>query len=206
VAARGARTGAGVARGARKGGAGRRPRRAGLERPRLVRTLVSTVLLVLTGFAVGLLAGALWEKPGTLLGPFRGDAQLVDLSPLAEPGGDTRAPAGEDPGPVERPLHKAGAGASDLGPVAAPPPPATEGPFVVQVGSFDEPVPAWKLAEQLGEKEYAVYVDEGEAAGKPRWRVRVGPVSDYDQADRLARRLKTQERLPTWIVTDAGRG
>lgn len=198
-----------AARKATRRGVRRPSRRAAARRPRLLPTLLATVLLVLLGFGTGLLAGALWETPATLLGPFRGDAQVVDLSPLEAPQGTSLPAEGEQPGPVERVLQTAGApprGPAGLAPVAAPPPAAPAGPFSIQVGSFEEPVPAWKLAEQLGERDFAVYVDEGEAAGKPRWRVRVGPVPDRDEADRLARRLKRQERLPTWIIAGEERG
>lgn len=183
-----------------------RPRRgrAAERRPHLLRTLLGTAVLVAAGFAVGLFAGALWETPSTLLGPFRGEAEVVDLSPLAEPTGTAQAPEGEAPGPIERALEAQPE--PETPPSVAAGPPLPSGPFAIQVGSFEEPVPAWKLAEELGEKEYEVYVDEGQAAGRPRWRVRVGPVTDRDQADRLARRLKADERLPTWIVVAEKRG
>ena len=86
------------------------------------------------------------------------------------------------------------------------PPPEEAGPFAVQVGSFTEPVPAWQLAERLGEKEFPVYVNEGDAAGRQRWRVRVGPVETRREARRLADRLKSQEGLPTWILPEEGGG
>lgn len=201
--------------------ASKRTRRNGAPRPRLLRTLFSTAVLVVLGFTVGLLAGALLETPSTVLAPFRPGGQEIDLAVLRDPSGDTRPPAAGAEGidlavaegsPTAAPelrVEPAAARPEDLAkrvapaPVAAPPP---AGPFVIQVGSFDEPVPAWKLAERLGEKEYEVYVDEGQAAGKPRWRVRVGPVPDQAEADRLARRLKQNERLPTWIVAQEERG
>jgi len=35
-----------------------------------------------------------------------------------------------------------------------------------------------------------------------RWRVRVGPMTARDEADRTAARLKTEERLPTWVIAE----
>jgi len=182
-----------------------RTRRAKTARPRLLWTLVSTALLALSGFAAGLVVGAVWETPGTVLPLLGGGGEEVSFATLAEPGGDTTPPPGEvDPGIPERPGLAATPAGEEPPPVAAPPPEA--GPFSVQVGSFTEPVPAWKLAERLGEKDYEVYVDEGAAAGTPRWRVRVGPVESRRAARGLADRLKAEEGLPTWILADEARG
>lgn len=180
---------------ARKPSASRRNTRKTAPRPRLARTLFATALLVVFGFGFGLVAGALWETPSTLLGPFRGETHVLDLTVLEDPTGSAEPLEGEGDAPVERVIAEV----PEPPPVAAAPPPSS-GPFAVQVGSYEEPVPAWKLAEQLGAKDYAVYVDEGSAAGKPRWRVRVGPIPDRDQAERVARRLKNQERLPIWVI------
>jgi len=185
--------------------AAKRGRRTSRRSASVARALISTVAVMGIGFAVGLLVGALWETPDRVLSPFGPGRQVVSLPEvLADPTGTTEAPAGADlqqasvlrgPAPA---LPRA-----ESPPVAAPPPPQPEtGSFSVQVASFTEPVPAWKLAEQLGEKDYEVYVDEGDAAGKPRWRVRVGPVPSRDEADRLALRLKAREQLPTWVLRE----
>lgn len=179
-------------------------RTAGRTRPRLVWTLLTTAGLALAGFAAGLVVGAIWEEPDAILPLLRGGGEEVALGVLAEPEGDTAPPPDEvDAGVPERPAPEVPAG-GEPPPVAAAPP--DEGPFAIQVGSFTEPVPAWKLAEQLGEKDYEVYVDEGAAAGTPRWRVRVGPFDSRRAARGVADRLKAQEGLPTWILADGGHG
>jgi len=191
------------------GGAARRPTRRGNQRgksgrPGLAWTVVSTSLLAVTGFAVGLLVGAVWETPERLLPLLGGGGQQVSFAPLAAPEGDTTPPPDErDAGVPERDVVPPEPGGVELPPVAAAPP--ETGPFAIQVGSFTEPVPAWKLAEQLGDKQYEVYVDEGDAAGQPRWRVRIGPVTSRREARSLADRLKSEEGLPTWILP-AGKG
>ena len=35
-----------------------------------------------------------------------------------------------------------------------------------------------------------------------RWRVRVGPVADRAEAERLSARLKRDEKLPTWVLDE----
>ncbi|MBW2446452.1 MAG: SPOR domain-containing protein [Deltaproteobacteria bacterium] len=163
-------------------------------------TLVSTALLATVGFAAGLFVGAVWETPDQVLPLLRRDGETLAFAPLGSPGGDTAAPANEqDAGVPARPeIAPTTAGRAEPPAVGAAPPDA--GPFSIQVGSFTEPVPAWKLAEELGEKRYEVYVDEGDAAGKPRWRVRIGPVETRRAARGLADRLKSEEGLPTWIL------
>jgi len=180
-------------------------RQAARRRTNLTRTLLSTGLLAAAGLAVGLLVGVLWETPDLLLPMLGAPREELVFDGLEAPGGDTTAPADEQDATVpERAVAGPSPGRTATPPVAAPPP--ERGPFSVQVGSFTEPVPAWKLAEQLGEKRYEVYVDEGDAAGKPRWRVRIGPVATRREARGLADRLKAQEGLPTWILAQGGRG
>ncbi len=181
-------------------------------RPRSwILTLLSTGLLVAFGFSFGLLVGATWEEPELVLGYFRGDAEDVPLEALAEVEDVAMAvpprPEPERPRPAATRDEPAPRETTARTPeVAAPPPPAAEaGPFSIQVGSFTEPIPALRLAESLGDKQYTVYVAEGDAAGKPRWRVRVGPVETRGEAERLARRLKSNERLPTWVLQEEGR-
>jgi len=188
------------------------PRRTARRRsPGALLVTLFTVLLVVGGFGAGLLAGALWEAPERVLAPFRAGHQAVPLADaLAQPTGTTEAPAAPT-GPVlaAAPDPTAGeAPAADAGEVPEPPPvasaPPAGGPWSVQVASFPEPVPAWKLAERLGEQDYEVHVDEGDAAGATRWRVRVGPVATSEEAEGLAARLASAG-LDTWVV-DEGQG
>lgn len=84
---------------------------------------------------------------------------------------------------------------------AAPAP--SGGGFAVQVGAFQERPPAAALSNRLERSGFPAYVAVGEAGSGQRWRVRVGPVKSRGEADELARRLKSEEGLPTWVVSDA---
>ncbi|MBW2422566.1 MAG: SPOR domain-containing protein, partial [Deltaproteobacteria bacterium] len=84
------------------------------------------------------------------------------------------------------------------------PPPAAGGGFSVQVGSFAQSEGAEKVAQELQGKGYPVYVTPAAVAGGGRWRVRVGPVDTRDEAEGFAARLKREEQLPTWVLSEGG--
>jgi cell division septation protein DedD len=73
--------------------------------------------------------------------------------------------------------------------------------FSVQVGAFQDRPPAAALSDRLERGGFPAYVS-GNTSGGQRWRVRVGPVATRSEADALARRLKREEGLPTWVVAD----
>ena len=54
------------------------------------------------------------------------------------------------------------------------------------------------IKAELGKRGYATYVTS-EGAGA-RFKVRVGPIASRAEAERVAERLKTEHRLPTWIL------
>ena len=75
----------------------------------------------------------------------------------------------------------------------------------MQVGAFAESSAAEELASSLRSSGLPVYVSpSAAAAGDQRWRVRVGPLATREEADRIAARLKTKEKLPTWVLTEDG--
>jgi DedD protein len=71
--------------------------------------------------------------------------------------------------------------------------------FAVQVGAFSEKSAAQALADSLRAHGYPVYLSptEGDPAN---WRVRVGPLSTRPEAEKMAGRLETAEKLPTWVL------
>ena len=81
-------------------------------------------------------------------------------------------------------------------------PGAPAGRFAVQVGAFSENRSAERLADTLRRKGFDVYVTPGAQAGESRWRVRVGPMHTREDAERAAARLKTEEKLPTWVLDE----
>ena len=70
------------------------------------------------------------------------------------------------------------------------------------MGAFSEARSAEQVATTLRGKGYPVKILE--PTSDDRWRVRVAPVSGREQALRLERKLKQQERLPTWVLRDQG--
>ena len=73
----------------------------------------------------------------------------------------------------------------------------------MQVGAFRDKGPASQLVRQLEGGGFRAFLVAGDGSG-PAWRVRVGPVASRPEADALARRLKRDEGLPTWVVSDDG--
>ena len=165
-------------------------------------------LLIVVGFAVGLVVGASWEEPELLVSHARNRTEVVPLTDVAAPpatsAGIESSPLGSRPeapklrGEPSAPAPKASPAPSAT---AAPPP----GAFAVQVGAFVERLPAENLARKLRDKGIPVYVAARTSEGSHRWRVRAGPVHTRGEAEQLAAQLKRDERLPTWVVgTDGG--
>jgi hypothetical protein len=167
-------------------------------------TLGGLALLAIPGFALGLLVGVAWEDPGLVLGHLFGRTELVAWSRGAEDRAPEapRAAASEGPPSVSAAPRPS---ATRIRPdVISPGAPAAR--FAVQVGAFSESRAAERLAESLRGKGFAVYVSPGAKAGEARWRVRVGPLPSRAEADRVAARLKAEEKLPTWVLDEDGAG
>lgn len=73
--------------------------------------------------------------------------------------------------------------------------------FSIQVGAFAERDAAQEVAESLRGKGYSVRILSAQDDG--RYRVRVGPVAARERAEGLARRLKSDEGLPTWVLRES---
>ncbi|MAI79376.1 MAG: hypothetical protein CL917_10580 [Deltaproteobacteria bacterium] len=168
-------------------------------------TLVGVLVLVAGGFVIGLIVGVVSEEPELVAGHVAGRSTEIDwTASKSAPLGvqeDEEAPAWFATGPATEPeLNRAV-------PVVAAPPPAirkvvhSEPIYLIQVGAFADGVTARGLADRLKMGGYPVLVAEPDR--DDRWRVRVGPVARAE-ADELAAQLKTEERLPTWILRDAG--
>ncbi|MBW2273291.1 MAG: SPOR domain-containing protein [Deltaproteobacteria bacterium] len=160
----------------------------------------------LTGAAAGdagLGAGVLGRDSGarTLAGESPpGTPELASLVPAVSAAAPAEAApprlVEQSPTPVVRPAVS-----------AAPPPtspPTSAGSFSVQVGSFAQSEGAEKIARELEGKGYPVYVTPAAVSGGGRWRVRVGPVATRDEAEGFAGRLKREEQLPTWVLSEGG--
>ena len=187
------------------------------SRLRVMLGLVGLLLLAVPGFAVGLLAGVVWREPGLVASHLTGGTREVAWEGSSGVGSDeSRAPASTSDvaapppaAPRARSAPPAAATPGAVSPAREPAPLAAIGTepaarLAVQVGAFGDAASAEKLAETLRRKGFPAFVSPSTGASGARWRVRVGPMSSRDDADRTAARLKTEERLPTW-VTEEGR-
>lgn len=176
-------------------------RRKGSEGPGWFATLGGAAILIVLGFGVGLVAGAAWEEPELVIDHFSGRTTAVPV--------EGQAPAGAPPVEVQNaPAESAPLGAPERAPrpaarparpqVAAPAP--VGGDYAIQVGAFGERKPAEGLAGELRSAGFPVYVAE-DTGGSARFKVRVGPLAERAEAERLATRLKTEQRLPTWVLS-----
>jgi cell division septation protein DedD len=190
--------------------AAKRQRQREQAGPGWLSTLGGAALLLLVGFGVGLLAGVAWEEPDLVMDHLAG--RTTELPLVAEISTDpVEAEVRE---PDDRPL-----GARESSPTASPsqatvdPPSVSAAPparrsappekdgFAIQVGAFGEEGAAARLAGELRAHGFSVYVRRGDGPGGVRFRVRVGPVPGREEAARLARKLKSDHQLPTWILS-----
>lgn len=82
---------------------------------------------------------------------------------------------------------------------SAPAPAARTGGLTLQAGAFGDAKTAGGLATRLKNKGYAAYVFEAEA-GPSRFKVRVGPLADKAESDKVMARLKKEEGLAPFPV------
>jgi cell division septation protein DedD len=173
--------------------------------------LLGLLLLAVPGFALGLLAGVVWREPGLVATHLVGGTREVAWDGPAEAGtseapaaartGDVAAPPPATP-PAPPPVREtAPPPVREPAPIAAIE--AEPGPrLAVQVGAFGDAASAEKLAGTLRRKGFPAFVSPSTGDSGARWRVRVGPMSSRDDADRTAARLKSEERLPTWVIEE----
>lgn len=74
--------------------------------------------------------------------------------------------------------------------------------FTVQVGAFVRKENALNLKQSLERRYQPVYIVSFETPDRSFYRVRVGNLGMEDQADRLASRLSTQEKLETFVLRE----
>ena len=121
----------------------------------------------------------------------------VGASPLASPPADPAGPV-SSPAPVLAPLTSpAGEPAAAALPVIAPAP-VTSAPvrtLFVQAGAFAAPDNAQRLADKLRGAGYTqVFVRDDLVAGRRLYRVRIGPIPDVPQFDRIVAALEQAGR------------
>jgi len=182
-------------------------------------------LLVVMGFVLGIVAGAVWEERQLIANHLLGNAEQITLAeaePESAPQASQRAPLDLGGGREEESQTSASPSISEESggkqvvatpkkelfarsavpapAVSAPPP---EGQYQIQVGAFVDRAPAEQLAAHLRKKGYSSNLSQQrlEGGGDGRWRVRVGPTATRAEAEFLAAKLKREEKLPTWILS-----
>jgi cell division septation protein DedD len=197
--------------------------------PGWLASLLGATFLIVSGFLLGLVVGVVKEEPELVVGHLAGRSEEiswtdeepaasaqeaavdrvpgeriigdeyayaegqvpVDLPEWGEPVASAPKPAVEPP-PARKPS-----------PVSAPPPGSRQG-YSVQVGAFAASESAREVADDLRRKGYPVYTTPSSGSKDGRWRVRVGPLTDKQEAMKVAERLKVEERLPTWVRSEGG--
>ena len=166
-------------------------------------TVVTLLGLIVAGFAVGIVAGVIWEEPDLVMAYLSGETEEVTWNPAAGSGTPDVA-AGPASEPVDPQVRREQEGRKKKKPIPAVAA-APRGGLAVQVGAFASSETAERLADSLRDKGFPVYVSPGASPGDSRWRVRVGPLATREAAERAADRLKKDEKLPTWILSEAAR-
>jgi cell division protein FtsN len=181
-------------------------------------TLVGGLVLVAAGFSSGVLLGVMTEEPQLVTGHLAGRSESVPWMIEAE-----RASAvGSAPDAIvaARPLPQVAAAPAQAVEKAVPPAPVKAKPkraselpavaaqppsgFVIQVGAFSSSEAARAMIEKLKNQGYKSYVAAGAAARDGRWRVRIGPFTTREAADSKAARIKREQNLPTWVLSEEG--
>ena len=80
-----------------------------------------------------------------------------------------------------------------------PPPVAKAGSIILQVGAFNDAKTAGSLATRLKAKGYAAFVFTAPSGPLPH-KVRVGPLADKAEADKVSARLKKEEGFRPFIT------
>jgi DedD protein len=184
-------------------------------------TAGGALLLIALGFGVGIVAGTAYQEPELVADHLAGRTTEVVLEEEPLPNTPDVAAAAPTAAGLERSAAALGEGALEEAPEAelaapaaaraaavslpssaraAPAVAAAAGSFSIQVGAFSSEGAARQLAGELGKQGYRAYlIDEGDGA---RWKVRVGPLRSKGEAESVSARLKSEQRLPTWIRAD----
>jgi DedD protein len=127
----------------------------------------------------------------------------------AEPAGTAPAPAPAEAASADAPMA-AGTSAAESPSPSTPIAPETKpiastaetrgGAIAVQVAALTSRADAEAIARRLSGKGYAAYVLSPDPGAKPVFKVRVGNYASLDEAERVSRRLKQEEKLKPWVI------
>jgi rare lipoprotein A len=131
------------------------------------------------------------------LGMLRNGTAIVEVRSLDAPPALNAATTNAPAAPVDAPVTAAG-----FAPAAAPPTDSSSGAvslvavpapgsLFIQAGAFSDPKNAERLVERLRGGAYGkVFVRDNEIAGRRMYRVRIGPVPDVAEYDRIVAALE----------------
>ena len=142
------------------------------------------------------LTGQNQPTPSVQPGAAEGVAQVAAKEDAHPPAPATPPPA---PAPKQTPEPKAAAGATPPGATASPAP-AEDGGFTVQVTALKNRPEADAIAQRLQGRGYKAYVVAPAAGGQVIYKVRVGMNMQRQEADKVMRRLQSEEKFKPWIT------
>jgi len=73
--------------------------------------------------------------------------------------------------------------------------------WALQLGSFSQQTNALVLRDQLRAKGYRAFVEKTGKSGKTSFKVRVGPDLDRSKIEKIAKKLKSKEKIDSIVVT-----
>ncbi len=194
-------------------------------------SLLGATLLVLSGFSLGLVVGVVKDEPELVAGHLSGRSQEIswatevlpeETAPGVAAAPDFMSQAGEavqakpesefsdrtgsadDMPHVDLPETRSTVSVSQLPKVSAARATNSGAAYIVQVGAFKASQPAERVANELGKKGYAAYVVTASEGEKKLWRVRVGPMTSRDEADSVSSRLKREEKMMPFVLSEGG--
>jgi DedD protein len=98
------------------------------------------------------------------------------------------------------PAPPAAAPVAEATPAPAPATARSGGTIAVQVAALTSRADAEAIARRLSGKGYAAYILSPEDGGKQVFKVRVGNYASADEAARVSRRLRQEEKLQPWVI------
>ena len=132
-------------------------------------------------------------KPETAMAAAAGAAAVAAVVPKAE---TKPEPAKADAKPTAKPEAKTADAKADTKPAKPSDSKDTSGRFVVQAGTFSDDAKLRETRSKLEKAGITTYTQVIEGKDGRRVRVRVGPFSNRDEADKVARKIKQLSLQP----------
>lgn len=73
--------------------------------------------------------------------------------------------------------------------------------WALQLGSFSQQTNALVLRDQLRAKGYRAFVEKSAKSGKTSFKVLIGPDLDRSKVEKIAKKLKSKEKIDSIVVT-----